>query len=88
MAGDQNDPKADVSLKTNSGSPVPDSKTAGSAWADEKATAKAKHDRASSPTKAPSLGDALTVGGGQQSTPYQLETQADAIAKQTRRGDV
>ena len=58
------------------------------AWADEKATANAKHDRAAAPSKGEPLGDALAVGGGQQSTPYQLETQADAIAKQTKRGNV
>ena len=60
---------------------------AGGVWADEKATARAKHDRAATPSKNAPLGDALAVGGGQQSTPY-LETQADAIAKQTKRGDV
>lgn len=99
MADNQNDPQADPSSKATAGPSEPvekpsgnpraaDKKSAGGAWADEKATAKAKHDRAASPSKGPSLGDALAVGGGQQSTPYQLETQADAIAKQTKRGDV
>jgi hypothetical protein len=55
---------------------------------DEKATANAKHDRHDTDTGGTSLGDALTLGGGQQSTPYQLATQADAIAKQTKRGKI
>jgi hypothetical protein len=54
--------------------------------ADEKATAKSKRDRVSGPSKSDNAVDPLSVGGGQQTTPYQLETQADAIAKQSRRG--
>jgi hypothetical protein len=99
MVGNQDDPHSDIPLKNASvpsaadgplnGNPeVADIRNAGGAWADEKATARAKHDRTASPTKGPSLGDALAVGGGQQSTPYQLGTQADAIARQTKRGDV
>jgi hypothetical protein len=99
MPGNQDNPQADIPLKNasapsaaddtlNGSSEVADIRNAGGAWADEKATARAKHDRAASPTNGPSLGDALAVGGGQQSTPFQLETQADAIARQTRRGDV
>jgi hypothetical protein len=55
---------------------------------DEKATAKAKHDRHETESTGTPLGDALALGGGQQSTPYQLATQADAIAKQTKRGKI
>lgn len=52
---------------------------------DEKATARSKHDRLESEQSGTPLGDALALGGGQQSSPYQLATQADAIAKQTKR---
>lgn len=96
MAGTRTDPQANMLLMkaagpsagTTNGNPGEDLGSAGGAFADEKATAKAKRDRAASETKGPSLGDALALGAGQQSTPYQLETQADAIARQIRRGDV
>lgn len=52
---------------------------------DEKATAKSKGARRETESTGTPLGDALALGGGQQSTPYQLATQADAIAKQTKR---
>lgn len=52
---------------------------------DEKATARSKHDRVEADDAGAPLGDALALGGGQQSSPFQLATQADAIAKQSKR---
>jgi hypothetical protein len=89
MADRQNDRQADKSPNATTAS-VPGGKAKAvtdrdGVWADEKATANAKRDRLSTPSKSESPGDALAVGGGQQTSPYQLATQADAIAKQTRR---
>jgi hypothetical protein len=89
MADRQNDRQADKSPNTTMAS-MPGGRAKAvtdrdGVWTDEKATANAKRDRVSSPSKTESPGDALAVGGGQQTSPYQLATQADAIARQTRR---
>jgi hypothetical protein len=79
---------SDTSGKLKANPETADTRDVSSVWTDEKAAANTRHDRTSAPSKVPPLGDALAAGGGQQSTPYQLETQADALAKQSNRGDV
>jgi hypothetical protein len=56
-------------------------------WEDEKATANAKHDRHDHQSRDEPLGDALSIGAGQVSSPFLTEIQADAIAKQTSRNN-
>jgi hypothetical protein len=54
---------------------------------DEKATANAKHDRPEHQSRNEPLGDALSIGAGQVSSPYLTQTQANAIARQANRKD-
>jgi hypothetical protein len=56
-------------------------------WQDEKATANAKHDRRENESRNEPLGDALSMGAGQVSSPYLTQTQANAIARQANRKD-
>jgi hypothetical protein len=56
-------------------------------WQDEKATANAKHDRPEHQSRNEPLGDALSIGAGQVSSPYLTQTQANAIARQANRKD-
>jgi hypothetical protein len=59
----------------------------GTVWQDEKATANAKHDRPDHQSRSEPLGDALSIGAGQVSSPYLTQTQANAIARQANRKD-
>jgi hypothetical protein len=78
-ADNEANPKANPSAKDSSGSRT--------VWQDEKATANAKHDRADHESKNDPLGDALSIGAGQVSSPYLTQTQANAIARQANRKD-